>query len=373
MGSLFPMTDNVSTVTGEGYVLGFRAGAELIQMEFCHFLPTLSYPEAIKSKSVFMGALNGLLNKGGARLYNSLGERFMKKYYPDTGEKEKGGEQITRAIGLEICQGRGSAHGGIYLDLSDVPAEMLQSLSPKFWESAQRAGIDLRYQPVELAPNPHDLVGGVKIDDTGATHVQGLFAAGEAAGGAHGASRFGGSALAEALAFGDITGRNAALFAMRKTTPSPLDEKTKVEVQERIKALVSRKEGVRPLELRKQVQQLADKFLNVGRNKQGLEKALQEIDHMERELLPDMTCWAGDQKERGGQLRHAIEVDGQVELAKIIATAALLRQESRGGFFGGHYRSDYPDQDDRNWLKNIVLKRERGRISSYTVPPVLEE
>ena len=373
MGSLFPMTDNVSTITGEGYVLGFRAGAELIQMEFCHFLPTPCYPEAMKSKSVFMGPLNDLLNKGGARLYNSLGERFMKKYYPDTGEREKGGEQITRAIGLEIGEGRGSAHGGIYLDLSDVPVEMQKSLFPKLWESAQRAGINLSYQPIELAPNPHDLVGGVKIDETGSTNVQGLFAAGEAAGGAHGASRFGGSALADALAFGDIAGRNAAFFAREKNTLSLLGEKKKVEVQNRIKVLLSKKEGIMPSELRRPIQQVANNYLNVGRNKEGLEKALQEIDHIEQEMLPHMTCWAEDQKERGARLRQAIEVDGQLELAKIMATAALCRQESRGGFFGGHYRSDYPDQDDQNWLKNIVLKRDQGHISCRTVPPVLEK
>ena len=207
---------------------------------------------------------------------------------------------------------------------------MQKSLFPKLWESAQRAGINLSYQPIELAPNPHDLVGGVKIDETGSTNVQGLFAAGEAAGGAHGASRFGGSALAEALAFGDISGRNAAFFAREKNTLSLLGEKKKVEVQNRIKVLLSKKEGIMPSELRRPIQQVANNYLNVGRNKEGLEKALQEIDHIEQEMLPHMTCWAEDQKERGARLRQAIEVDGQLELAKIMATAALCRQESRG-------------------------------------------
>jgi len=373
MGNLFPMTDNVNTITGEGYTLAFRAGAELIQMEFCHFLPTPSYPEGMKTKSVFTGTLNELLNKGGARLYNRLGERFMRRYYPGSGEKGRGGEEMTRAIGLEVCEGRGSDHGGIYLDVSDVPAEMQKALFPKFWKDAEAAGVNLSYQPIELGTNPHDLVGGVKIDETSRTTVQGLCAAGEASGGAHGASRFGGSALAEALAFGAVAGKNAALFAKGKGKPSPWDEKKTAEVRNRLEALLSRKEGIQPSELKRRIQEIANNYLNVGRNRQGLEKALQEIEQIEREMLPRITAWAEDQKEAVSRLRQAIEVDGQLELAKIMATAALCRKESRGGYFGGHYRTDYPDQDDQNWKKNIVLKKDKGTISWYTEPPVVED
>jgi fumarate reductase (CoM/CoB) subunit A len=373
MGNLFPMTDNVGTITGEGYAIAFKAGAELIQMEFCHFLPTISYPIEMRGKSVFMGKLRQLLNEGGARLYNCLGERFVKRDYPETGEKRRGGEELTRAIGLEICEGRGSPHGGVFLDLSDVPLEMQQTQFSKLWESAIQTGIDLSFQPIEIAPNPHDLVGGVKIDVTGRTTVPGLFAAGEAAGGAHGASRFGGSALADALAFGAISGTNAAHDAAQKKKGTPWDENQIHGIESRIGSLLAKRDGIEPSALGRRIQEIANQYLNVGRNEEGLKKALKELEQMERESLPRLTVSGKDLKEIASNLRKAIEVDGQLDLAKIIATAALLRKESRGGYFGGHYRTDYPNRDDKNWLKNIVIKNQNGFLSSHTELPITEK
>ena len=370
MGHLFPISDNIKTITGEGYSLAFRAGAELIQMEFCHFLPTPCYPEEMKFRSVFIGKVQGLINKGGAKLYNSLGERFMKKYYPETGEEGLGGEEITRAIGLELCEGKGSPHGGIYLDVSGISEDLKENEFGDVWRKAEKAGVDLSYQPIELAPNPHDLVGGIKIDETGRTTVEGLFAAGEAAGGAHGASRFGGSALAEALAFGAITGVSASDYAKKTAIHSPSDEKLN-EVQSKIEALVSKKKGISPSEIRRRVQSIANDHLNAGRNEKGLKNALEELERIEHEMLPQMTAWSEDSSRSASRLRQAIEVEGQIELSKIIATAALERTESRGGYFGGHYRSDFPLQDDENWLKNIVVKKDRDSISLHTEPPVI--
>jgi len=372
MGHLFPISDNIKTITGEGYSLAFKAGAELIQMEFCHFLPTPCYPEEMKFKSVFVGKIMGLMNKGGAKLYNSLGERFMKKYYPETGEKGVGGEELTRAIGLELCKGKGSPHGGIYLDVSEVPEDMMKNDFSDVLRKAKKAGIDLSYQPIELAPNPHDLVGGVKIDETGATTVRGLYAAGEASGGAHGASRFGGSALAEALAFGVISGVTASDFARGSEIQPPQNEILN-DVKNKIEALISKKQGMAPSEIRTKVQSIANEYLNAGRNEQGLKTALKELAHMEQEMLPQMTAWSDDISKSASKLRQAIEVEGQIELSKIIATAALERTESRGGYFGGHYRSDFPLQDDKNWLKNIVVKKDQDSISLHTEPPVTIE
>ena len=373
MGHLFPITDNVAIVTGEGYSQAFRAGAELMDMEFCHFLPSPCYPEEIKTQQTFLRYLREVIDYGGVRFYNGLGERFLKAHYPDTPLKDIINEDLTRSIGLEMCEGRGSAHGGVYVDFSDVPKEILKKAFSKVWNRFERSGIDLSYQPIEMAPAPHDFLGGVRIDETGRTNVPGLFAAGEATGGSHGASRIGGSALAEALAFGAIAGTNGAQYAGQFTTPLPLNKGQLQEVEGQIEALLSREEGIDPSELKRKIQAIAHRYLNAVRNEEGLNKALQKMEHMEQEELTRMSARGAGQKESATKLSRALEVDGQVELVKVMATAALLRTESRGGDFGGHYRSEYPSQDDENWLKNIVLKKEEGSISYHTVPPVMEE
>jgi len=373
LGHLFPVTDNVKTATGEGYTLAFRAGAELIQMEFCHFLPTPCYPPKIKVGHVFLGPIFSLIDSG-ARLYNGVGERFMKRHYPEVGDAERGGEQLTRAIGLEIYEGRGTPRGGVYLDVSDVPPEKQKTEFAKIWENAARAGVDLSYQPIELTTYPHDMVGGVKIDEAASTGVPGLFAAGEAAGGAHGASRFGGSAVADALSFGAIAGQNAALYSRQADKPSSMDETRFKSIEQKIRNLLSREKGIEPSAVKRRIQSIANEYLNVGRDEPGLRKALRGLEQIESELLPQLSARGEDAAERAFRLREAIEVTGQLELAKIIATAALQRRESRGGYFGGHYRCDYPYQDDENWLKNIILKQEPdGTITWHTEPPVTED
>jgi fumarate reductase (CoM/CoB) subunit A len=377
MGHLFPRTDNVKTVTGEGYTLAFRAGAELTEMEMCRFVLSICYPEKMTLASGFRSPVTfhlifNLINKGGARLYNALGERFTRKRHPDTVERGRGNEQLIRDIGFEICEGRGSAHGGIYLDVSDVPPEMQKKDFAMLWDTAARIGVDLSYQPIEVAPHPHDFLGGVRIDETTRTKVQGLFAAGEVTGGSHGSSRMGGQALSEALAFGAIAGRNASSYSRRLEKQLPWDEQQLARVRDRIETWLSTKEGMKPSELKRSIQTIADKYLSVVKNEKGLTKALQELQRIEGEMLPQMSAWAEGPKGRAINLRDAIEADGQLELAKIIATAALYRKESRGGYYGGHYRSDYPSRDDNNWLKNIILKRDQGAISCYTAPPVME-
>ena len=377
MGHLFPRTDNVKTVTGEGYTLAFRAGAELTEMEMCRFILSICYPEQMTLASGFRSPVTfhlifNLMNKGGARLYNALGERITRKPHADTEERGRGNEQLVRDIGFEICEGRGSAHGGVYLDVSDVPPEMQKKDFAVLWDTAARIGLDLRYQPVEVAPHPHDFIGGVRIDETTRTKVPGLFAAGEVTGGSHGSSRIGGQALSEALAFGAIAGRNASSYSRRLEKPLPWDERQLALVRDEIGTWLSKSEGIKPLELKRSIQTIADKYLGVVKNEKGLTKALQELKLIEEEMLPRISAGAEDLSERAVNLREAIEADGQLELAKIIATAAMYRKESRGGYYGGHYRSDYPSRDDTHWLKNIVLKREHGVISCSTAPSVIE-
>jgi fumarate reductase (CoM/CoB) subunit A len=364
LGNIFPVSDSVLGVTGEGYVLAFRAGAELVDMEMADYQMTPCYPEGMKEH----GANAGLfLESGGARLYNGLGERFVKRYYPDTAERGRNRSLIARCIATEISEGRAGPHGGIFLDASDMTPDLLER--PHFKavvEGFRHAGVDLRFQPMELVLAIHTFLGGARIDERCSTNLKGLFACGEVAGGVHGVARMGASALSSMLATGSIAGNNAANYALTLRTQTPWDEHQVLEVKERLERLGSKKGGIEPSRLKESIHTVTGKYLNMVKDATGLTKALQELKRIEHELLPQLSAWQADESGTGIRLRDAIEADGQLELAQIIATAALCRQESRGG----HYRKDYPMQDDDNWLKNIVLKREKGAISYRTVPVV---
>jgi fumarate reductase (CoM/CoB) subunit A len=270
MGAMFPQTDNVALTTGEAYAYAFNAGAEMIGMEFCHFLPTPIFPEKMKVHKPFIGMVNGLINEGGARLYNGLGERFMLRQFPDTKETKRNAEELTRAIGLEICEGRGGKNGGVYLDLSDVPDDVFKlERYDLIRKLADRGGINLRTQAIELVPNPHDLVGGIKIDEKSRTNVDGLYASGEASGGSHGASRFGGSALADAMVFGEIGAFGAVEYAEQLGGQPEPDDGELERAEEQIDAWLSQPDGLDPMEAKRQVKQLAFKRISVVRSGDG--------------------------------------------------------------------------------------------------------
>jgi fumarate reductase (CoM/CoB) subunit A len=371
LGALYPLGDNVGAVTGEGYSMAFDAGAELIGMEFGHFLPTPIYPEKMQMRVVFAGFINGLLNEGNARLYNGNCERFMFRHFGAQGEKRHSSETLSRSIALEVLEGRGGRHGGIYFDVSDVPMELRRhERYRRMYEVAERGGLDLCRDVIELVTYPHDLVGGIKIDERARTNVPGLYAAGEAAGGSHGASRFGGSALSDCLVFGAIAGEDAARHAMEAGSRLPLDDKQVKAVGTKLDGWLSRSGGVKPADAIERIRALAFRELNMVRNGDGLRRALEEGQSIQRELLPQLCAKANSDQDRCTALREAIEVEGQVKLCSLVATAALERKESRGGFFGGHYRADYPNLDDEHWKKNIVLRNDNGLIAVHHEPVV---
>ena len=214
IGAMYPVGDNVSTATGEGFALAFDAGAEMTGMEFSHFLPTVVSPKPLVARFAYIPFVNGLINQSEAKLYNGRNERFLARRFPETAEKRIKAEDLVRYMGEEIFAGRGGKNGGIYLDLADVPATFESDPTyARVWQLAARAGIDLRKERMELIPYPHDHVGGIRIDELGRTNVPGLYAAGESTGSSHGASRFGGSALSDALVFGAIAAQDAAVYA----------------------------------------------------------------------------------------------------------------------------------------------------------------
>ncbi|VCU69622.1 L-aspartate oxidase [Pigmentiphaga humi] len=370
-GALYPVGDNVAGATGEGYALAYEAGASLTGMEFGHFLATPIHPAKMQVKFVVIGFINGLINEGNARLYNGKGERFMYRLYPEQGEKGHLSEVLCRHISEEILLGNGGPHGGIYFDASDVPAALRQDERyARMFELAERAGLDLRSQPIEIVTYPHDLVGGVRIDEFGRTDVPGLYAAGEVAGGSHGASRFGGSALSDCLVFGAASGLHAAGYARGEPEPL-LREDDAAALRARFEQW-QRGDGCEPRQLLDELSMLAFRHLNMAKTPQGLEHVRNEVARVRAEALPrlriDLSAAGWPQ-----QIRQALEAEGQAGLCDLIARAAQERKESRGGYFGGHYRTDYPDQDDANWTVNVVLRKCGGGMGvTLERPPEIE-
>jgi fumarate reductase (CoM/CoB) subunit A len=368
-GAMYPVGDNVGAVTGEGYSFAFDAGAELIGMEFGHFLPTPIFPGKMQVKFVFVGFVNGLLNEGDAHPLNGRGERFMDRYFPESGEKRHCSEELARSISQEIVEGRGGEHGGIYFDASGVPDEFrANERYRRMYELADRAGMNLRTEPIELVTYPHDLVGGIKIDEFARTNVPGLYAAGEAAGGSHGASRFGGSALSDCLVFGAEAGEDAAAFSNKLAGHPALAPAAVAAVKDKLSRWLSQ-DGPDPAQAVEEAGRIAFRHLNMVRSGQGLEQAMGLSSRLKNDI-PRLSARGETGKERGTRLRHAIEAEAQADLCTLIATAALARKESRGGFFGGHYRTEYPERDDRNWLKNVVLSNSGGAIKVGYERPV---
>jgi fumarate reductase (CoM/CoB) subunit A len=368
VGAMYPLGDNVGAVTGEGYALAFEAGADMIGMEFGHFLPTPVFPEKMQVKFVIAGFANGLINEANARLYNGCGERFMYRYYPETGEKRRSSEELTRRICEEIVSGRGGTHGGVYFDASDVREEFRHhDRYRRLFELADRAGMNLKVEPIELVTYPHDLVGGIKIDEEGRTNVPGLYAAGEAAGGSHGASRFGGSALSDCLVFGAASGAHAAREALAQKEYGDIDKDQRDACAGKLDGW-RKGTGRRPREVLEELSHMAFNDLNMVRSAEGLDRVLAKVSQLQAEDLATMSVAGGP--DAPVQMREAIEAEGQTRLCELMARAALERKESRGGFFGGHYRLDFPTMDNQNWLKNIVLSNEGGEIHIAHESPV---
>ena len=222
-GRLFKVTSMPEDARGDGFALSYRAGATLIDMEFQQFYPTcLVYPTSIRGVMV-PGAI---VYPQGAKLLNSNGERFMHKYDPENQEMATR-DMLSRGIALEIAAGRGGKHGGVFVDCSMVP-DLIEK-HPKSFGLFKAVGMQT-FDRIEVAPGLHFSIGGVRINPFCETNVPGLYAAGEVAGGLHGANRCGGNALAETQVFGRIAGEQAAAFARYNGKPSIDDAEVSIEI-----------------------------------------------------------------------------------------------------------------------------------------------
>lgn len=351
-GAIYPITTYPKDTMGDGYAMAYRAGAELLDMEFLQFEPCcFAYPVALAGDPI-----PTTMMKEGAVLQNAKGEKFLLKYdaRPETLQKDV----LARAIATEVAEGRGTKHKAVFYDVTMLPRHTVVVNHNIFYDPALKAGIDLMKEPAEVAPAAHTLMGGVRIDEFCKSSLEGLFSAGEVSGGIHGANRIGGASGAETLTFGARAGKYAALAAIRaKSFPS---EKTVGAVIDRARKGVAdlterRKGAVSAATLSRTIQGVMDEHVGIIKNKKGLIKASEELIELEGRLAELPTKSAG-------QLKELFQLANMITTGKMLAAASLARTESRGV----HYRSDFPARQDRKWMKNVIIKQVGGEMKLET-------
>lgn len=344
---LYTLSTNPPESTGDGYILAYREGAEIVDPEFFLFLGhTVLYPQSAKG---VLYPFQYLLWRGAKQLYNAKGEFFVSNYDPNH-KSNPSRDVYSKAIYYEVRMGRGSAHGGAYFDLASLPFEVLETELPSQTRFLMELGVDFK-EPLEVGVAGHFLCGGVKIDEQCQTSIQGLYAVGEVAGGVHGAARIGGNALAELFVFGKRAGKFAARHA-HSTHRLSCDPNRIGEECRRVLHFLkgpARSEH-RPIRLKRRLQDLMWNHVGVVRNADGLNQALPEIKRMKTERLNALSL-AGNHRKFNLDWLAALEITNMVELAEIITSAALKRTESRAA----HFREDFPERNDAKWLKNIVV------------------
>ena len=345
IGKAWRITSNSWEYTGDGMALAYDAGAELMDMEFVQFHPTgMVWPPGVQGILV----TEAVRGEGGV-LRNKDGERFMERYDPEKMELSTR-DVVARAIYTEAKEGRGTEHGGAYLDISHKPAEYVKKKLPSMYHQFRElADVDITKGPMEVGPTCHYMMGGIRVEaETAAATVPGLFAAGEAAAGLHGANRLGGNSLSDLLVFGRRAGLAAAEHA-GKVGSGNIDPRQIDEASQEMLDPFARSDGESPYRIHEALQNAMQSYVGIFRNEQDLQTGLSEI---------------GTLKERAARLRvegsrlfnpgwHlARDVKSMLTVSEAVALSALERKESRGA----HSRIDYPNYDD-SWGKqnNIVV------------------
>ena len=314
-----------SCMTGDGYGIAYRAGASLTDMEFIQFEPCRCiYPQKL-------GISTTLLAKGG-KITNSHEERFLLKHYSSEGDIPK--DTLAKLIFAEIQKGNGSQHGGVYLDLTDVPDDEIIQRHSLYYNRFKNVGIDITKEKLEVAPCAHSYMGGIVIDNKCCTNVKGLFAAGESAGGIHGANRVGGNAGTEILVFGSIAGESAADYALgarESEFNQPIFDK---------KYVTADKEYF--VSIKNQIRNVMYRYMGPVRDADGIGKAMEFL----QKLLSKLNNIDAESFEA---LVEKKESENMLTVCICSCSAAFERKESRGV----HCRSDYPEINDE-YRKNFI-------------------
>ena len=397
VGRAFSITSNSWEYTGDGHALAYDSGAELMDMEFVQFHPTgMVWPPSVKGILV----TEGVRGEGGV-LRNSKGERFMFKDIPEnyrnqTADSEEEGwrytqgdksarrppelltrDHVARCIQREVREGRGSPHGGVYLDIAwikeKIPnaAEHIRKKLPSMYHQfMQLANIDITTTPMEIGPTTHYIMGGVRVDgETQMSNVPGLFAAGEVAAGLHGANRLGGNSLSDLLVFGRRAGHYAAEFAAKQTRGSPAGSDADAAIQRALAPFERSGGSEAPYAIQHDLQQMMQKLVGIVRQEHEMVEALDGVRALRQRAA---SVGVQGNREYNPGWHTALDLDNLLTVSEAIALAAIERKESRGG----HFRDDYPDKLAEFAKFNIVLKKAADgsmQLERRLIPPLPTE
>ena len=350
-GRIYQVTSNSWEGTGDGVGMGYEAGADILDPEMVQFHPTaMVWPPGVRGLLV-TEAVRG----EGGYLTNREGKRFMLEYDPEKKELSSR-DVVARSINTEVQAGRGTPHGGTYLDVRHLGAERIKKKLPSMYEQfLTLADVDITKEPMEVAPTIHYAMGGLWVEaESGATTVPGLYAAGEVAAGLHGANRLGGNSLSDLLVFGRRAGA-AAAASQRETRPGPLDVK-QIELEQQILLAPLQGEGTEnPFLLHQQLQQVMQDGAGVIRDEAGLTAALNRVLEL-RERAKGIHV-VGSRRYNPGW-HAARDLRFMLTIAEAILRAALERKESRGA----HWRLDYQQKDPALGRVNLIAYDETGTL-----------
>ncbi len=351
-GRCWQITSNSWEGMGDGQALAYEAGAELLDMEFVQFHPTgMVFPIGVRGLLV----TEAVRGEGGI-LRNNEGERFMERYDPKRLELSTR-DVVARSIYTEVKEGRGTPHGGVFLDVTHLPGDFVKRKLPSMYDQFyELAGVDITKAPMEVGPTCHYMMGGVRVDaETGASIVPGLFATGECSGGMNGANRLGGNSLSDILVFGKRAGDGAAIAA--GTAPKPqlgADELDQAATE--MMSYFGGSGGEDPFALRSDLQATMQMDVGIFREQDGLESALKALDGFDERVKNVRSPSSTTVYNPGWHLCR--DLRNMMIVARAAATAALERKESRGA----HSRLDFPAYDEYWEQHNVILHDEGGEM-----------
>lgn len=396
IGRAYRITSNSWEYTGDGHSLAYHAGASLKDMEFVQFHPTgMVWPPSVRGILV----TEGVRGEGGV-LRNKDGKRFMfedipENYRPQTADNEEEGwrytqgdknarrppelltrDHVARCIMREVRQGRGSPHGGVYLDIAWIKERLprgeehiKRKLPSMYHQFKQLAGIDITKEPMEVGPTTHYMMGGVNVDpDTQMSDVPGLFAAGECAAGLHGANRLGGNSLSDLIVFGKRAGEHAAKFAVANAAPR-IDNSQVEALARRALEPFERDTSENPYQIQHELQDQMQDLAGIVRRREEMEQALDVIENLKRRAA---RATVKGNREFNPGWHTALDLENLLTVSEAITRAALERKESRGA----HFRDDFPEKNAEEGKVNIIIRKTAGgamSVSREPVPPMSGE